>query len=203
MKNELQEKITELLAVGLAKDNDSLAALEKASELGSGEADALLGSIYKSGELVEKDYDKTEKYFRSAIEKGYIRGYAPLINFFYKHPERTEEILQKGDQAFRDAIDHCYKNGPKQPGLYLDFGDICMQIGDYEEAKKAYKLFEAHHNIPGNFHSRTVAGQIERELQDSINNKTPSGTKPDSTTSVGDDEPKKLTESISKKTLSK
>ncbi len=101
MLNELVHAMT---AFYDAKYKDAFTQLQKASELGSGDADYYLGELTYNGLGTVKDYKKGWDYTNSAIKKGFKMAYWRIANA-YKTGKGVKKDVDKADKYYLEAIE--------------------------------------------------------------------------------------------------
>jgi TPR repeat protein len=87
-----------------AKYKDAFTQLQKASELGSGDADYYLGELTYNGLGTIKDYKKGWEYTNSAIKKGFKMAYW-RIAYAYQTGKGVKKDVDKADKLYLEAVE--------------------------------------------------------------------------------------------------
>lgn len=81
-----------------------------------------LGVLYRFGEVVPKDMDQAEKYFRQAIELGYVEAYEYLGQLAGLNEDGTTKDIQKGYEYFMKGAELSEPNCMFWIGLIYENG---------------------------------------------------------------------------------
>ena len=120
---------------------------ERASKQNYSFASMLLGTLYKNGYGVKKDYSKVKKYYEIAIEqnnlnKSFINS--DIYNNLGELYESLEKDFSKAKECYEQASDLGNSNALIKLGNLYYFGNGVKQ--SYEKAKEFYELASKQNN---------------------------------------------------------
>ncbi|WP_044173644.1 serine/threonine-protein kinase [Flectobacillus major] len=100
----LHELVPAMSAFYNAKYKEAFSKLQKASDLGSGDADYYLGELTYNGLGTVKDYNKGWEYTNKAIKKGFKMAYWRIANA-YQTGKGVLKDPEKADRYYLEAIE--------------------------------------------------------------------------------------------------